>query len=249
MRDILIVKPDGPTTTLTLNRPEKRNALSRALVAEMTAALRAIAADDAVRSVILTGAPPAFSAGLDLKEVAASSFEQADADATALLEMLELIDHLPKPVIAAIPGPAVAGGAGLASVCDIVLCARSAVVGYPEVKRGLVAAIVMTYLRRVVGERDALQLLLTGEHISAERALAIGWCTEVVEDDALLARAGEFAAIFASFPPDALANTKRLWNSIRPMDDAAALQQARDFNAAMRTSGESRDAIGRFFDG
>ena len=123
----------------------------RALIAELTQALRAADADEAARSVVITGTPPAFCAGLDLREVAATTADQAEHDASALLELFETIDNLSKPVIAAVNGPAVAGGAGLVSVCDIVICGKSGVIGYPEIKRGLVAAIVMTR-RRVGGE-------------------------------------------------------------------------------------------------
>src|SRR5262245_39181457 len=173
----------GPTLELTLNRPEARNALSRALIASLTETLKKADGDPELRSIIVTGAPPAFCAGLDLREVAATSADQAEHDASALLNLFETIDNLGKPVIAAVNGPAVAGGAGLVSVCDIVICGRGGSIGYPEIKRGLVAAIVMTYLRRLVGERQAKYLLLTGDTLSAERALEFKLCNEVVADD------------------------------------------------------------------
>jgi methylglutaconyl-CoA hydratase len=220
---------------ITLDRPAQRNALSRALISELTGVLRAADTDPGVRSVILTGAPPAFCAGLDLTEVAQSSAAQAEHDASSLLELFETVDGLSKPVIAAVNGPAVAGGAGLVSVCDIVLCGREkGLIGYPEIKRGLVAAIVMTYLRRLVGERQAKYLLLTGENLSAQRALDMRLITEVVEDGELLARARHYAALFAGYPPEALAQTKQLWNRIRSLQHADAIQEARALNASMR---------------
>ena len=155
MSDVLLVERGASWLELTLNRPDKRNALSRALISELTETLRAAERDDAIRSVIIGGAGPAFSAGLDLKEVAQTTAEQAEHDASSLLTLFERIDNLQKPVIAVVHGPAVAGGAGLVSVCDLVLCGESGIIGYPEIKRGLVAAIVMTYLRRLVGEREA----------------------------------------------------------------------------------------------
>ncbi len=155
MSDLLQVSHSDACVEITLNRPKCRNALSRALIAELTERLRDAGRDDKVRSVIVTGAPPAFSAGLDLREIAHSTADQAEHDASALLTLFETVDELAKPVIAAVNGPAVAGGAGLVSVCDIVVCGRSGIIGYPEIKRGLVAAIVMTYLRRLVGERQA----------------------------------------------------------------------------------------------
>jgi methylglutaconyl-CoA hydratase len=246
MSESLRVNRDGPTVELTLNRPDARNALSRALIADLTARLRSTDVDADVRSVILTGAPPAFCAGLDLREVAATTADQAEHDASALLTLFETIDNLSKPVIAAVNGPAVAGGAGLVSVCDIVICGQSGVIGYPEIKRGLVAAIVMTYLRRLVGERQAKYLLLTGENLTAERALEFCLCNEVVADAELLPRARHYASMFATYPPQALANTKRLMNRIRSLQHADAVQEARNLNASMRLTNESRSGIGEF---
>ena len=227
---------------LTLHRPDCRNALSRGLIAELTEALRAAEQDAAVRSIVLTGTPPAFCAGLDLREVAQTTADQAEHDASALLTLFETIDNLPKPVIAAVNGPAVAGGAGLASVCDLVICGESGIIGYPEIKRGLVAAIVMTYLRRLVGERQAKYLLLTGENLTAERALEFELVNEVVPDDALLDRARHYAG----YPPQAITNTKVLFNRIRSLQHADAVAEARALNASMRLTGESRSGVAQF---
>ena len=175
--------------------------------------------------------------------------DQAEVDASNLLALFETIDTLPKPVIAAVNGPAVAGGAGLVSVCDLVICGRSGRIGYPEIKRGLVAAIVMTFLRRLVGERQAKYLLLTGETLDADAALRFGLCNEVVADEALLERARHYADLLAGYPPQALAETKRLWNRIRSLEDARALDEARKLNARMRLTAESRSGIAKFFDG
>lgn len=246
MSDILRIHHENDAVELTLNRPEARNALSRALIAELTAELRKADADPSIRSVVLTGTSPAFCAGLDLREVAATSADQAEHDASSLLALFETVDNLSKPVIAAVNGPAVAGGAGLISVCDIVICGKSGIIGYPEIKRGLVAAIVMTYLRRLVGERQAKWLLLTGENLSAERALDMRLCNEVVEDVDLLARARHYSKTFQGYPAQALANTKRLWNQIRSLQHADAVQEARNLNASMRLTSESRQGIGSF---
>lgn len=231
---------------LTLNRPQARNALSRALIADLTAALREAERIERVRAVILAGAGPAFCAGLDLREVAATTATEAEHDATALLELFETVDGLSKPVIAAVHGPAVAGGAGLVSVCDIVVVGRSGAIGYPEIKRGLVAAIVMTYLKRLVGERQSKYLLLTGDTLSAERALSFNLCNEVVEDGDLLQRAREYAALFASYPPQALAHTKGLLRRIRALEHKDAVAEARNLNASMRLTAESKAGIGEF---
>lgn len=246
MSEILSIALADNTVELTLNRPTARNALSRALIAELTAALRAAEQNPDVRSVIITGAGPAFCAGLDLREVAATTVDQAEHDASSLLTLFETVDNLAKPVIAAVNGPAVAGGAGLVSVCDLVICGASGVIGYPEIKRGLVAAIVMTYLRRLVGERQAKWLLLTGENLNAAAALEFKLCNEVVPDAELLPRARHYAMMFASYPPQALSNTKQLWNRIRSLQHADAVQEARNLNASMRLTGESRAGIGDF---
>lgn len=246
MSQLFCVEDAERGVEITLNRPEARNALSRALIADLTSALRKADADPNVRSVIVTGAPPSFCAGLDLREVAATTTDQAEHDASSLLTLFETIDNLSKPVIAAVNGPAVAGGAGLVSVCDIVICGASGIIGYPEIKRGLVAAIVMTYLRRLVGERQAKYLLLTGENLSAERALDMKLCNEVVPDAELMPRARHYARMFAAYPPQALANTKQLMNKIRGLAHADAVQEARNLNASMRLTSESRAGIGDF---
>jgi methylglutaconyl-CoA hydratase len=243
--DLLATRTNG-TLELTLNRPEARNALSRALIAALTEALGEADREDAIRTIIITGAGPAFCAGLDLREVAQTTADQAEHDASALLRLFETIDNLSKPVIAAINGPAVAGGAGLASVCDLVICGQSGSIGYPEIKRGLVAAIVMTYLRRLVGERQAKYLLLTGETLTAARAVELGLANEIVADAELLPRARRYAAMFGGYPRQALAETKRLWNRIRALQHAEAVQEARNLNASMRLTSESRAGVHDF---
>ncbi len=247
MSEVLLVQRRGAIVELTLNRPDKRNALSRELIRALTEELHRAEQDGGIRVVLLSGAGPSFCAGLDLKEVAATTPEQAEHDSSALLALFETIDQLPRPVIAAVNGPAVAGGAGLISVCDLVICGESAVIGYPEIKRGLVAAIVMTYLRRLVGERQAKFLLLTGENLPARQALEFCLCNEVVPDVELMPRARHWAETLAAYPPVALANTKRLWNRIRGLEQSSAVREARELNASMRLTAESRAGIQQFF--
>jgi methylglutaconyl-CoA hydratase len=246
MDSSLLMRDVAGSRELTLNRPECRNALSRDLIRRLTAALREAGADARVRCVIVTGTPPAFCAGLDLREVVGTTREQAERDSTELLGLLETLDNLPKPVIAAVNGPAVAGGAGLASVCDLVLCAESAVIGYTEVKRGLIAAIVMSYLRRLVGERQARYLLLTGESVSARRAVEVGLATEVVADAELLGRARFYAEMFASFAAGPLAQTKAFWSRIRSLPHDQAAEEGRRLNAEMRLAQESQAGASTF---
>lgn len=242
----LVVHSANGVCTLTLNRPECRNALSRSLIDTLTAALQAAGADAAIRAIVLAGNGPSFCAGLDLREIAQAAPDQAEHDASRLLTLFETLDNTPQPVIAAVNGPAVAGGAGLVSVCDLVICGQNASIGYPEIKRGLVAAIVMTYLRRLVGERQAKYLLLTGESLSAQQAVDWGLATEVAPGPDALPRALEFAAKLAEYPPQALANTKQLMNRIRSLQHAEAVQKARALNASMRLTAESRAGVNQF---
>ena len=244
MSEVLKVARYPATVVLTLNRPECRNALARDLVAALTAALRAAECDEDTRSVIMTGAPPAFCAGLDLREMAETTGKQSEQDAAALLTLYETIDRLPKPVIAAVNGPAVAGGAVLVSVCDLVICAHSGLIGYPQIKHGLVATVVLTCLRRLVGERQAKYLLLTGESLTAERALAFGLCNEVVPDDKLLPRARYYAGLFAAHPPQALASTKRLFRELRQPARADVAEGLGGASASQQLTRELREGMG-----
>src|SRR5262249_38049381 len=166
-----------PAAVLTMNRADKRNALSRGLIAALRAAFERARDDAAARCVILTGAGPAFCAGMDLDELRGSLDAQADVvwdDALRLATLYDLIYTLPKPTMAAVNGAAVAGGAGMVSVCDLAVAVPGAKFGYPEVRRGLVAAMVMPHLLRHVGERTARYLLLTGDVIDAAQAVATG---------------------------------------------------------------------------
>src|SRR5947199_3984710 len=171
-----------PAAVLTLARADKRNALSRAVIADLDAAVRQAADDPAARCVILTGNGPAFCAGMDLDELRGTLGDQADLvwdDAAKLAALYEQIYTLPKPTVAAVNGAAVAGGAGLVTVCDLAVAVPAAKFGYPEVRRGLVAAMVMPHLLRHVGERAARWLLLTGYLIDADAAYKLGLINEV----------------------------------------------------------------------
>jgi methylglutaconyl-CoA hydratase len=212
---VALIEANGIATVITIHRPDRRNALSRELVAELTRLFTQAAADSS-RCVILTGAGSAFCAGMDLAELADTLDQPGEAervheDAGRLASLFELIYLLPKPTIAAVNGPAVAGGAGLASVCDLAVADPAAKFGYPEVKRGLVAAMVMPHLLRHVGDRTARDLLLTGRLIGAEEARAAGLINAVVTPpETALQRAHGLAKEFAESAPQALAATKRI---------------------------------------
>jgi methylglutaconyl-CoA hydratase len=240
-----------PAAVLTLNRPDRRNALSRGLIAALTAAFGRARDDAAVRCVILTGAGNAFCAGMDLAELQESLTEgkkkQAPVwdDALRLAKLYDLMYTLPKPTIAAVNGAAVAGGAGLVSACDLAVAVPEARFGYPEVRRGLVAAMVMPHLLRHVGEHMARYLLLTGELIGAEEACRAGLINAVAPAEQLLARALAWAHALAEGGPNALARTKELLQLFSRQ--AVGLEEAAKASAAPRLSDECKQGLEAFF--
>jgi methylglutaconyl-CoA hydratase len=236
---------------LTINRADKRNALSRALIADLTDAFTRAKYDPAARSVILSAAGPVFCAGMDLAELRESLDARAEStpvwdDAQRLANLYDLIYTLPKPTIAAVNGPAVAGGAGLVTVCDLAVAAEGAKVGYPEVRRGLVAAMVMPHLLRHVGERMGRYLLLTGELIETTDAQRAGFFNAVVPVDQVLPTAKEWARACAEGGPSALAMTKDLLH--RLSHQAASVEETARASAAPRLTDECRQGLTAFFD-
>ena len=248
MSQVLLAEDRGPLRLLTLNRPDKRNALTIELLEALHAALATANGDEAVRAVAITGAGPSFCAGLDLREVQALRRDPGKSRLSGdrLYETLNLINRGPKPVIAAVNGPAVAGGAGLMSVCDLVIAAEAAKIGYPEVKRGLVAAIVMTYLIRQVGERRAKFLLLTGELLSAEQAVQLGLVNEAVPAEQMLSRVDYWAGVYAGCTAEALAYTKEMLYQVQRLGAEQAVEYVRKAHAHMRAAGSAEGAITDF---
>jgi methylglutaconyl-CoA hydratase len=237
--------------TLTLDRAAKRNALSAAMVEALHAALERADRDADVRVVVLRGAGNDFSAGADLGELLASADRdpaENERDALRLGTLFTAIRSLPRPVVAVVRGRALAGGAGLATACDIVLAAESATFGYPEMQRGFVPAMVMTLLRRLAGEKAALDLVLTGRTVGAAEALRLGLVSRVVPDLELDRQADALIAQLAAAAPSALALTKRLFMELdgRSFGDGIALG-ART-NALARTTPEFRAAIEEFLE-
>jgi methylglutaconyl-CoA hydratase len=240
----------SPAAIITLNRPDRRNALSRALIAGLTDAFQRAKDDRAARSVILTGAGPVFCAGMDLAELSDSLDQPAEGtpvwdDALRLARLYDLIYTLPKPSIAAVNGAAVAGGAGLTTVCDLALAVPEARFGYPEVRRGLVAAMVMPHLLRHVGERTARYLLLTGELIGAEEAWRTGLVNAVVPATQLLEQAHAWAVSLAEGGPEALGRTKELLHQFSRQ--AVSVEEAARASAAPRLTEECRRGLRAFF--
>ena len=203
---------DDGIATLTLNRPEKRNAMSYELIAELLRALEEVK-ESSARVLILTGAGKAFCSGMDLenlKSLIGRTPEQSLEDSRTMVSLFRSLYEFPKPTIAAVNGAAIAGGTGLALLCDFTLAAPEAKFGYTEVRIGFVPAIVSTFLLRQVGEKIARDLLLTGRIFDAEEALRIGPDHEIVPSESLMERAREFAAQLIENSPLSLAHTKRL---------------------------------------
>jgi methylglutaconyl-CoA hydratase len=247
--DLVLYEVRPPGAVLTINRPDRRNALSRGLITALGNAFARARDDRAARCVILTGAGPSFCAGMDLAELQESLVSPQSApvweDALRLAKVYDLMYTLPKPTVAAVNGAAVAGGAGLVSVCDLALAVPAAKFGYPEVRRGLVAAMVMPHLMRHVGERTARYLLLTGELIDAAEAYRVGFVNTVVPAEELLEQALAWARSLAEGGPQALARTKELLH--RFSHQAVSLEEAAQASAAPRLSEECRQGLEAFF--
>lgn len=252
MSDLLIRELDSSTATLTLNRPDKRNALDAALVGELKDALADVAEDDAVRTVVLTGAGSAFSAGADLAALRAmrtASPEENLADSEHLAELFERIYRHPKPVIAKVNGHAIGGGAGLAAVCDFSLAAEGAKIGFTEVRIGFVPAIVMVFVRRKLGETAARDLLLRGRLLAATEAADVGLLTRAVPegelDDEVNALAAEIAR---ETSPAALQLTKEMMAQTGGMGLSEALSYATRLNAFARATDDCQAGLAAFLE-
>jgi methylglutaconyl-CoA hydratase len=246
MPTVLIEKQTPQVTVLTLNRPERRNALTIELLSELNAAIKIASDQPDERVIILRGAGAAFCTGLDLKEAADQT--KAHAAAEMVANTLIAISQTRLITIAAVHGAAVAGGAGIMSACDFVVAAQGTKIGYPEARRGLVAGLVMTFLRRQVGERNMRELLLGSELIDAARAREIGLVNRVVAQADLMNEAQKFAQSVLQGAPGALAQTKRLieelWSSSVKEDVDLALK----YHMQARESEEAREGITAFND-
>ena len=241
---VLIEKQTPQITTIVLNRPERRNALTLDLLNELSAAVKVASDQPEERVLILRGAGAAFCTGLDLRE--AANHTKAHATAEMVARTLVILSQTRLITIAAVHGAAVAGGAGIMSACDFVVAAERTKIGYPEVRRGLVAGLVMTFLRRQVGERNMRELLLGSELIDAERAKEIGLVNRVVAKDDLMNEAQKFAQSVLQAAPGALTQTKRLieelsWRSVEDDVDLAL-----KYHLQARESSEAREGIAAF---
>ncbi|MCH8321069.1 MAG: enoyl-CoA hydratase/isomerase family protein [Acidobacteria bacterium] len=242
---------DPPSACITLNRPQVRNALSPELVTHFHTALDQVQERDDVAALIITGEGTAFCGGADLKvlrEIAAQSVEQARQDSQNLMNFFRRIYEFPKPVIAAVNGPAMGGGCGLASVCDIVLAAEDAVFGYTEARVGFVPALVAVFLVRICGEKKARELLLTGRVFSAQEAQEMGLVNHVVAKESLLEKARELAREIAPNSPTAVRLTKELMKDLPGLSLEKGLMAALQLNTLIRTTEDFKEGISSFLE-
>lgn len=247
----LLTSLEGGVLSLTLNRPAKRNALNAELVDLLHQALERADLDADVRAIVIRGAGKDFCAGADLDELLASADRSAKENEAAALRLGTLftrIRQLPKPVIAMVHGRALAGGAGLATACDLVVAGASAQLGYPEIQRGFAPAMVTALLRRLVGEKVALDLVLTGRVLPADEARTMGLVSRVVPDTELERATRALADGLVGSSATALALTKQLFNALdgHSLPDGIALGAR--VNALARSTPDFRESIARFLD-
>lgn len=241
---------DGRVATIVLNRPEKRNAISFELIDDLLRALEEVAKSDAT-VLILTGAGKAFCSGMDLdnlKALLGRSPEQNLQDSRTMVQLFRAVYEFPQVTIAAVNGPAIAGGTGLALLCDFTLAVPEAKFGYTEVRIGFVPAIVSTFLLRQVGEKQARDLLLTGRLFDAAEAARLGLVNEIVAPERLMARAHELAALLMENSPASLRLTKRLLSDQARAELDAQIEAAVRENAAIRTTADFREGISSFLE-
>lgn len=238
--------PEVGVCSIALNRPEKRNALNIPMLAALCGALKEAEADAAVRVIVLRGNGPVFCAGLDMEE--AADRELAHQSAELVSKALAGLYGSAKVTLAVVQGAAIAGGAGLMSACDIAVSTVDSKFGYPEVRRGLVAGLVMTFLRRQVAERHARELLLLGEIIDGERAEAMGLVTRAVPSDLLEETAAVMIRQILKGSPQALALTKRFFDSLHQRELQADLDQALALHVEVRQGGDAQEGMAAFFE-
>jgi methylglutaconyl-CoA hydratase len=247
---VLLASADG-IARITLNRPEKRNALNSELIEALKDALRRAAGVGDVRAIVLSGAGSDFCSGADLsalQKISTASVEENLEDARSLMELFILIRSIRLPVIAAVRGRALAGGCGLATACDIVLAARSSRFGYPEVKIGFVPAMVMAILRRNVSEKRAFEMVTLGAELGVEDALSFGLVNHVMDDEAFDDEVDAFVQGFMKTSGSAVALTKQLLYRTDAMSFEDALQFGVDENVIARMSEDCQKGIARFLD-
>jgi enoyl-CoA hydratase/carnithine racemase len=253
MEPVVKIQIHEHTATLTLNRPDKRNALSRELLKDLHQALDDVHQERRVRGVIVTGAGRVFCAGMDLAEMLSASGQedsqkQWHADSLLYLELIEAMLRFPKPLVAAVNGPAVAGGAGIVMACDLAVAAPGAEFGFPEPRRGVVAGMVAPLLAFRIGGARAAYLLFTAQVIDAQTAHRFGLYNEVVADDLIWARAHELVGEIAKSAPEAVQMTKRLLNETIGEQLFSQLAAGAAVSATSRTTEAAAEGLKAFLE-
>ena len=247
----ILCSNEGRIRRITLNRPEKRNALNDEVIAGIIEALREADGDERTRAIVITGSGKDFCSGADLsalKKISEASVAENMEDARSLMELFLLIRKVRVPVVAAVRGRALAGGCGLASACDIVLASSSARFGYPEVKIGFVPAMVTAILRRNVSEKRAFELITRGAEIGAEEARHIGLVNHVFSDQTFEAEVTAYARGFEMVSKSAVALTKTVLYQMDGMTFGDALEVGVDINVIARMTEDCEKGIARFLE-
>jgi methylglutaconyl-CoA hydratase len=245
----ILYSVDQSIARITLNRPDKRNALDDGIVSEFKDALRAASRDDSVRVVLVTGAGKDFCSGADLaslQRVSQAGVEESMASARVMGELFVEMRRHPRPIIAAVRGRALAGGCGLATACDIIVAAESAEFGYPEVNIGFIPAMVMAILRRSVSEKRAFELITRGEIMSATAAADIGMINRVFRDDQFEAAVEAYVTQMAAKSASAVSLAKNLLYHMDGMTFETAIEAGVQLNAITRMTEDCKRGVERF---
>ena len=246
---MILYSVDNGVASITLNRPEKRNALNDALIADIKRGLQDASQDESVKVVVISGAGKDFCSGADLsalQKIAQASVSVNAEDARSLLELFVQIRQVRVPVVAAVKGRALAGGCGLATACDLVLASASARFGYPEVKIGFVPAMVLAILRRNVSEKRAFELITRGEEIDAARAAEIGLVNQIFSDETFDADVNQYLKRFTEVSSTAVALTKTLLYQVDGLAFLEALESGADVNVIARMTEDCQRGIAQF---
>jgi len=245
----LLQTTEGTIRYLTLNRPDKRNALNDELIGLLQDALTTAGNEESLRAIVIRGAGNDFCSGADLesiKRLANASYEDNLKDARRLMELFLAIRRTPIPVIAAVRGRALAGGAGLATACDIVLASRSARFGYPEVRLAFVPAMVMAILRRNIGEKHAFELSTMGFEFTAERSFELGLVNRLIDDSVFDSEVAAFVETYSRVSRSAVAMTKQLLYRMDNLGFDEAILAGAEVNAEARMTEDCKRGIARF---
>jgi methylglutaconyl-CoA hydratase len=247
----ILQKDEGRIRFISLNRPEKRNALNDELIADLRAALAEADANDEIRAIVIRGEGKDFCSGADLsalQKIAASSYEENLEDAKSLADLFTMIRHVSVPVIAAVHGRALAGGCGLATACDLVVSTSTARFGYPEVRIGFVPAIVATFLKRNISEKRAFEMITQGFEFSADEALEFGLINKVFSDESFESSMTEYASIYERVSKSGVQLSKSLLYGLDALTFTESIDLGVRINAEARMTDDCQKGIRKFLE-